>query len=156
LLTYSGTSEIAENITKGQPLPKELENESIYTQKILEELNSGTHLEEIPNDITFDEFKQALMKWNERTTTSPSGRHLGHSKLVLRLPVYDNNDKTINISQKILSVYYQMMMIAATTGNTLERWCHVLTCMIEKIKGNPRIDKLSIIHLFETDYNLLL
>jgi hypothetical protein len=99
-------------------------------------------VEEIPSEISFEEFKQALMKWNKMTTTSPSGRHLGHYKLLLRLSVFETKESTINISQKTMFVYYQMMMIAAVTGTALERWCNVLTIMIEKIKGNPRVDKL--------------
>jgi Reverse transcriptase (RNA-dependent DNA polymerase) len=47
-------------------------------------------------------------------------------------------------------------MIAINLGETLNRWTTVSTCMIEKIVGNPRIDKLRVIHLFEADYNLLL
>jgi hypothetical protein len=92
-----------------------------------------------------------MLKWNERTTTSPSGRHLGHYKILQRLPVYNSKQDKINISQKILYVYYQVMSIVTTLGGTLTRWCQVSTCMIEKIKGNPRIDKLRIIHLYEAD-----
>jgi Reverse transcriptase (RNA-dependent DNA polymerase) len=113
-------------------------------------------LNEIPNNITFEEFKKALSKWNEWTTTSPSGCHLGHYKLLLRLPVFETDQSTINISQETLYVYYQVMMIAARRGITLDRWCNVSTVMIEKIQGNPGIDKLQIIHLYEADYNLLL
>jgi hypothetical protein len=47
-------------------------------------------------------------------------------------------------------------MTAVNVGNTLERWTTVSTCMIKNIVGNPRIDKLRVIHLFEADYNLLL
>jgi hypothetical protein len=41
-------------------------------------------------------------------------------------------------------------------GTSLPRWCNESTCMIEGIKGCPRIDKLRVIHLYEADYNLLL
>jgi hypothetical protein len=47
-------------------------------------------------------------------------------------------------------------MTMARLGQTLNRWCNVSTCIIEKIKGNPRIDKLRVIHLYEADYNIIL
>ena len=33
--------------------------------------------------MTFDEFKKAMRKWNDKTSTSPSVRHLGHYKCLL-------------------------------------------------------------------------
>jgi hypothetical protein len=92
----------------------------------------------------------------ERTTTSPSGRHLGHYKLLLRLKVTDESDETINLSEKLLFLYYQISISTANIGRSLKRWQQITTCVIEKIKGSPRIDKLRVIHIFEADYNLLL
>jgi hypothetical protein len=37
-----------------------------------------------------------------------------------------------------------------------KRWCTSVTVMIEKDPGNPRIERLRVIHLFEADYNLSL
>jgi Reverse transcriptase (RNA-dependent DNA polymerase) len=155
-MTFTGISNTVENIVNGKDINVNLTGENQYTQAIITELQGEKKLDDMPNDITFEEFKAALIRWNERTTTSPSGRHLGHYKLLTRLPVFETPSSTINISQNILYVYYQMMMIAACSGNTLERWCNVSTCMIEKIKGQPIIDKVRIIHLYEADYNLLL
>jgi hypothetical protein len=155
-LTFTGTSEIAEDLVSGTGKKINIEQENAYTQTIVSEIQNHNKLNDISKDITFEEFKNGLIKWNERTTTSPSGRHLGHYKILTRLPVFESEHSTINISEKILYVYYQMMMICAKSGNTLERWCNVSTCMIEKVKGCPRIDKLRIIHLYEADYNLLL
>jgi hypothetical protein len=47
-------------------------------------------------------------------------------------------------------------MTAANLGRSLERWGNISTCMIEKVIGVPRIDKLRVIHLFEADFNMLL
>jgi hypothetical protein len=47
-------------------------------------------------------------------------------------------------------------MTAANLGKSLDRWRQISTCMIEKIVGVPRIDKLRVIHLFEADLNMLL
>jgi hypothetical protein len=91
--------------------------------------------------------------WNERTTNSPSGRHLGHYKILLRLQIYNNYKE--KISNKILSVCHQLILFVIKLGKTLPQRCNVSTCMIEKIKGTPRIDKKRVIHLYEADYNLI-
>jgi hypothetical protein len=41
-------------------------------------------------------------------------------------------------------------------GFALKRWCTSITIMIEKDPGNPRIERLRVIHHFEADYNLSL
>jgi hypothetical protein len=70
--------------------------------------------------------------------------------------MYDEEDPTANISDSILKVYYHIIMTAAKLVKSLDRWCNVSTCMIEKVKGNPHIDKFRVIHLYEADYNLIL
>jgi hypothetical protein len=121
---------------------------------ILHYLSNQEKTPDIEDTITFQEFCKCLSKWNERTTTSPSGRHLGHYKILLRLKILNNYNE--NISHKILSVYHQIILFIIKLGTTLPRWCQVSTFMIEKIKGTPRIDKLRVIHLYEADYNLIL
>ena len=153
---YQGTNINAEKLIMEQKLPNNMSDEDIYTQAILKELGNGNRLKELSDKITYEEFNLAMKKWDERTTTSPSGRHLGHYKILQRLKV-STNEQGIkqNISEKILNVYYQVMSIVTNLGGTLTRWCQVTTCMIEKIKGNPRLDKLRIIHLYEADYNII-
>ena len=41
-------------------------------------------------------------------------------------------------------------------GYVYAQWETVISLMLEKIKGNPRIDKIRVIHIFEADLNLLL
>jgi hypothetical protein len=117
-------------------------------------LGDGQEIPEDMNETTYEEFREAFVIWNERTTTSPSGQHLGHYKILTKLKVL--RDAKINISEKILNLYYQVMSITSRLGKSLKRWKHISTCMIEKIKGCPRIDKLRVIQLYEADYNLLL
>jgi hypothetical protein len=75
--------------------------------------------------------------------------------LLQRLKIYEGKNNDVDISKK-LWVYYTVVKIATTVGVSLLRWQQITTCMIEKVKGVPRIDKLRVIHLFEADYNLLL
>ena len=39
---------------------------------------------------------------------------------------------------------------------TLDQWLNALQVMLEKTKGNPRLDKLRVIQLIEADLNMML
>jgi Reverse transcriptase (RNA-dependent DNA polymerase) len=153
---YEGTNSKVIQLLNNKEIPKEVQNYPKYVREIIEKLGDGNKLKDLREDITYEEYIRGFEKWNERTTTSPSGRHLGHYKLLIRLQVYDESNNNINLSQQILNVYYTIATTTAKLGRSLERWCNVTTMMIEKVKGCSRIDKLRVIHLYEADYNLLL
>lgn len=127
------------------------------------------------DDITFEDWISALKSWSERTSTSPSGRHLGHLKVCLTTihpvnkkdknikeifndikPDTNINDELQRIQQEILQVYYYVSMKSLNRGTSLPRWQQVTTTMIKKDNNNSKINKLRVIHLYEADYNLLL
>jgi ribonuclease HI len=153
---YEGTNSTIVNLINNGEIPAEVQNYPLYVKEIIQKLADGNNVQELNDNITFEEYINGFKKWNERTTTSPSGRHLGHYKILTRLSVFDENNNNINLSQEILKVYYYIAILTAKLGRSLTRWCKVTTCMIEKIKGVTRIDKLRVIHLYEADYNLLL
>ena len=65
------------------------------------------------------------------TSTSPSGRHLGHYY------------KSIVQDANLISVQLKMMDIAIKNGIALNRWCKSVTVMIEKDTGGvPVIHRL--------------
>jgi hypothetical protein len=39
----------------------------------------------ISDEVSFDDFVSAIKVWSENTSTSPSGRHLGHYKLLVNV-----------------------------------------------------------------------
>ena len=43
--------------------------------------------------------------------------------------------------------------LALEMGVPLDRWGHVLTCLLEKEFGNIYVDKLRVICLFEADFD---
>jgi hypothetical protein len=151
---YEGTNQIAKELVDKQTVPTNLIIQDQYTQSIIDQLSDGNNLPTNQEDITFDEFKAAFINWKENTTTSPSGRHLGHYKLLTRLPVLDNQNN--NLSEIILNLYYNVTKIAASIGTSLNRWKNISTMMIEKDKGSPKIHRLRVIHIYEADYNLML
>jgi hypothetical protein len=156
LLGYEGDGAIMEGIVNGE-LPAQLANNGDDAMILIRKLSSGGRLPTICADITVDEFKAAFRKWSEKTSTSPSGRHLGHYKVLLHtdaIPISADNEESMN--DHILQVYHWITLAALLSGNSLLRWQKVTTAMIEKIAGCPRIDKLRVIHLYEADYNLVL
>ena len=49
-----------------------------------------------------------------------------------------------------------MLNIGLATNNALHRWQQIISVMLEKDKGSPKLHRLRIIQLFEADYNFLL
>jgi hypothetical protein len=105
--------------------------------------NVKTNPAGISTDITEDHVRYGFKKWKETTSTSPSGRHLGHYKALIQ-------DDTL------LKCLTQFMHITVKSGLTLRRWCNAVNILIEKDPGQPKITRLRIIHLFEADFNLFL
>jgi hypothetical protein len=149
-----GTNDIMEKLIQEQQKTVQLENQPEYVQKMIDKLSDGKNLPLINGEITFEEFAQGINKWREATTRSPSGRHLGHYKILTKLIVDDEENK--NLGQQILRLYYDITMLVTKLGGTLDRWCNISTMMIEKTPGITRIDKLRVIHIFGADYNLFL
>ncbi|KAI2500978.1 hypothetical protein MHU86_13523 [Fragilaria crotonensis] len=56
----------------------------------------------------------------------------------------------------MLDCLTKFLDIAISRGISIPRWQHAVNVMIEKDKGDPKIHRLRIIHLFEADYNLFL
>ncbi len=87
-------------------------------------------------DISKDDIIKGFTSWKETTTTFPSGRHLGHYKVLVSDPI-------------LLDCLSKFLNIAISRGIAVN-------VMIEKDPGQPKIHRLRIIHLFETDFNLFL
>ena len=99
--------------------------------------------QEISLEITHQDFRKAFRKWKERTSSSPSGRHLGHYKAIL--------DCEIKTDYRCI-----MCSLPLKYGFAPKRWSNGIKFMLEKDVGRPRIDHLRVIHLLEADYNFVL
>ena len=108
--------------------------------------------------IDLDSFRKSIKKWRESTSTSPSGRHLGHYKSLLSIDSFSSKytEDDPDPGSEILETIYHIATAAFNSGLSLDRWKHVTTCMIEKLPGVPRINKLCVIHLYKADYNAIL
>jgi hypothetical protein len=80
---YNGTNKNSKDLIIDRVFPNEIKDLEESTKQFLEMLASNKQIPHIADTITYEEFKMGISKWKERTTTSPSGRHLGHYKLLL-------------------------------------------------------------------------
>lgn len=115
------------------------------------------------NDLT-----QKFRRWKESTSTSPSKRHLGLYRAILKAPNphFQNDDDTESSVTRSTSssdeedhgaIFFnflaQIINVCVNTGYVLSRWRKVASVMLEKIPNRPVIEKLRVIHLFEADLN---
>ena len=163
-LGYKGTNNYARKIIQGEDITKDMQNMSGGLKEIIKILNNGKNPQPFAIDISLEEFMSGLRKWREETVTSPSGRHLGHYKALLRAEFHKTKEgeetQKLGVKNKIgiqiLKILFHIMMATVLSGETLKRWATVNSAMIEKIPGHPLINKLRVKHLYEAAYNLLL
>ena len=94
--------------------------------------------------ITPWDFSRIFSKRKESTTSSPSGRHIGHYRAILG-------------NKELVQFFCTMCELPLNFGFSPKRWETTCTLMIEKsLAHGPRIDKLRVIHLLEADYYFVL
>jgi len=110
---------------------------------------------------------EGIKKWPKKTTTSPSGHHLGIYKLLGKHVVKKKkeNEKQPEIIEEtgplkqgrdVLYLIFAIMSLALTHAYPLQWWCQVWTIFIEKELRNPDLEWLWCIMIFEADWQLLL
>jgi hypothetical protein len=93
--------------------------------------------------------------WKDITPTSPSNRHLGHYKALFGPDGRDTKETTKYLAEDIMDVHYQMTASCAKLGISLTRWQDIVTAMLEKDTGSPKLHRLRVTHLLEADLNLV-
>lgn len=54
-----------------------------------------------------------------------------------------------------MDIHYKMTALCAKLGISLHQWQEVVTAMLEKDTGLPKLHRLCVVHLLEADLNLL-
>jgi Reverse transcriptase (RNA-dependent DNA polymerase) len=144
-LTFSTLSNPGKDLLEGT-VPSEWYNENDLLREFLSSFSTPQSVREsspIHTSVEAADVKRGFGKWRETTTTSPSGRHLGHYRAIIQ-------DETL------LSCLTKFLDIVVQRGISLSRWQNAINVMIEKDAGCPRLNRLRIIHLFEADFNFVL
>jgi len=119
---------------------------------IIEYIKSLPPSSPINTTITAKDLTSIYQCWNEATTTSPSGLHLGHDKCPI---YYDKESPTSGLSKRLFQLKSQFINVALTANIVYPRWQQINTIMIEKSPGNFNINKLRALHIFESDLNAI-
>ena len=126
-----GETETGQAILTGELRPA-LDTGFPETQTILDLLQPfDPPAQPISTLVTSDDCKSFFTKWKENTSTSPSGKNLGHYKALLS-PAFTDNDELTDSPNRIIDVHVALLNIAATHGSPLERWQQISSVMIEK------------------------
>ena len=95
------------------------------------------------HSITTDKLISFYRHTKERTSSSPSGLHLGYWKAA-------------STNHTLSDILTSIIDIATTNSYELLRWRIVLAILMEKDKGLPLIHRFRTIHLIESDLNFLM
>ena len=145
----TGTSSLCQDIQNGTV---DYNRFPPTTQHFLKACKRDQSVPTIDSHVSIDDLRQGIKAWDERTTTSLSGVHLGHYKaLVLTL-----SDDTDIAASELLRVNQLLLEISRIRRKPLDRWLDEVEVMLEKDPGDPKLHRLRIICLYEADYNLFL
>lgn len=140
LLEHRGDTQNARELIKGKvpELPIQSMPETI---RILHSIAQPTQATSSGRgEIKEEEFIQTYKYVKELTSSSPSGRHVGHYKAILK-------DTTL------IQMHCAMMSLPFQNGFAPEFWMHVTDIMLEKEDGNSTCHCLRILALFKSDCN---
>ena len=129
-----------------------------WSHSFFDNLTRVTDLDSIPDKITVKQMWAKFMIWIEATSTSPSGRHLFHYKLLFqpidpRLEKPDRQ-KFQEMQENIANMHCSMINYATTHRYSFWRWQHIENTIIYE-PNNVKVHRLRVIHIIEADLNLL-
>ena len=101
--------------------------------------------------MSLADMTQGFKKWNERTTTSPSTRHLGHYKSFLVSDGKDNDSAHCSFNNQMLQTFNTILNATIESGTPLTRWISSIVIVIEKIPNTLQINKIRIMNIYEAD-----
>ena len=157
MLGFGGDTEISQQILAGEANINNITNNKAG-QLLLQSMTRDTA--PINLDFTATNMINKYKKWKEKTVTPvASGQHLGHFYALFQVFEFSNGDDyeaIVEKKQAIIDLHYLMLCISDNNKYVSERWKMVVTQMIEKDPGSPKINRLCVIHLYKCDLNLLI
>jgi hypothetical protein len=127
---YKGDTTGAEQLIEGKlPAPDIMQQLLPETQSILKYLATFPRRDQgdpTSPAITVEQFCNLYHRMDERTSSSPSGRHLGHYKVAAK-------------SELLSNLHTIMMSIPYMVGISPQRWRQIIDVMLEKKPGERKI-----------------
>jgi hypothetical protein len=151
---FGADTDRAEQLLEGTDDPTDITDDE-WSRYLLTSMKR--HSKELKIEITAAKMMEKYRRWKERTSTSPSGRHLGHFHALFRpLKAKDDEDRDRLEGKRtdLIEMHATMLQTAYDNEHVYKRWEYILTCMLGKDTGIPRIHRLRVIHLYECDLNL--
>jgi len=164
LVQYDGLTSFGDKILQGRVHLEALPFDD-PTRELLAHLKDKSTDENRRHPLIYEELQKGIQKWPEKTTTSPSGRHLSIYKSLQRHVIHKDDTTTqppdtpqdlITQGRDVLYLIFDIMSLALQHTYTLNRWKTVWTVFIEKDLGNPELNRLWCIMIFEADWQLIL
>jgi hypothetical protein len=157
-IDWEASSCQAELILNGDYDTSELDD---LTEILIKHCRNVIPLDKLPGTITEAEFISWFKTWNERTSTSPSGLHLGHYKALIGKHSIPLDPLIVGKAledkrKQMIRAHVQLINYAMKHGYVYPRWKTVVNVMIEKEPGNTKIHRMRVTHLYEADYNFIL
>jgi hypothetical protein len=97
--------------------------------------------EELKIEITAEKMMEKYRRWKERTSTSPSGRHLGHFHALfqpLKAKNKEDRERLEEIREELIELHAIMLQTAYDNEHVYKRWEYIITCMLAKESGIPK------------------
>jgi hypothetical protein len=155
-IDWQASTDSAEVILHGDYTTAELTD----LQELLLKHCKSPELDAIDPLITEDNFVSKFKSWNERTSTPPSGLHLGHYKVLVARndadPTTVEGQEIENQRHKLIRAHTEMLNYSIRHSYSFDRLKNVVNVMIKKEQGNSKIHRLRVIHIYEADYNFFL
>ena len=156
---WGASSHTAELILEGNWEPPDIDE---LSQSMISHMKARVELDSVQGGFTKEEWIGKIKAWPESTTTSPSGFHLGHSKVLIAPTDLDPQSQSTEYEalehkrEDLIDWQVGLLNTALLNSYCYERWKHIVNVMILKQPGNLKIHRLRVIHLYEQDYNLVL
>ena len=130
LVGYSGLTEAADAIIDGACPDYLRAPMSRVVQVFLEECRRPANVQMVDTIISTKDYINAIKAWKETTSsTSPSGRHLGHYRTAI-------------LDKAMVKLHTDLLNLPIAFGFAPERWTHSVTPLIEKDEGLPYLTRL--------------
>lgn len=112
------------------------------TKDFLEELYDQKETRsDIIRDMNYGDFKKFIVEKKKKTSTSPSGRHLGHLQASVDRPIF--------------KAIFRLIKASLQLNYVPQRWRVTFCTLLEKISGSPMINRLRTIHIVEPEIQFI-